>query len=47
MDAIKLNIYIKTNIYLIIIILYNSSIIDTEHTTNYAVFGLPLTHQMR
>ena len=33
--------------YLFIIILYNSSITDIEHSPNYTTFGLPQTHQER
>ena len=33
-------IYIKTNIYLFIIILYESSITDIEYTPNYTATGL-------
>ena len=41
-------IYIKkTKIYSIIIILYNSSITDIEHSPNYTAFGLQLTHEVR
>ena len=40
-------IHIKTNIYLFIITLNNSSITDNEHSQNYTAFGLLLTHQVR
>ena len=33
--------------YLFIIILYNSSITDIEHSPNYTAFGLTQTHQVR
>ena len=42
-----MNIYIKANIYWLIIILYNSSITDIEHFPNYNTFNPPLTHQVR
>ena len=38
-------VYIKTNIYLIIIILYNSSIKDIGHFPMYIPFGLLLTNK--
>ena len=40
-------VYIKTNIYLFIIILNNDSVTDIEHSPNYTAFGLPQTYQVR
>ena len=40
-------LYIKTNVNLSTIILYDSSITDIEHSPNYTAFDLPLTHQVR
>ena len=32
---------------MLLLLFYNSSITDIEHTTNYTTFGLPQIHQER
>ena len=33
-------------IYLLLLLLYNSSISDIEHSENYIILGLPQTHKV-
>ena len=36
----------KSNIYIYLLTLYNSFILDIEHSPNYITLGLPQTHKV-
>ena len=42
----KFGIKYMNLIYIYLLLLYNSSILDIEHSPNYIALGLPQTHKM-